>query len=336
MKSTIKDVARLANVSITTVSRVLNTPELVARDTLTEVLKVIEELQYHPNALARGLINKRTQTVAVLIPDLSNLFFTELVRGIEDKANESGYNVIICNTHNSKDRMMAYLRILNEKQVDGIIFTSEPIYPDYYEIFRALPMPVVLAATHSLEYELASVKVNDEKAGFDAGEYLIQLGHRNIGMLGGSVLDQVTALPRLQGFIRAMRTHGVDFDLERCVVHGGYRFEHGYSGMISLHNKFPELTAVFASSDERAMGAITYLHEQGIRIPEDISVIGFDNTRLAEMCYPKLTTVAQPLHSIGYEAASKLDQLLNNGAIEELRTYVPHEIIVRESTRNIM
>jgi LacI family transcriptional regulator len=336
MKPTIKDVARLAEVSISTVSRVLNNPEMVTSDKRDRVLEVIEQVKFYPNALARGLIHKRTETLGVLIPDVSNLFFAEVFRGMEDAAHENGDNLIICNTDSDKNRMISYLGILNEKQIDGIVFTSEPVYPDYYDIFNRLNVPIVLASTHSLEYEIPSVRVNDEQAGFDATEYLIQQGHTKIGMISGPSTDPIAGLPRLQGFMRAMRTNNLEVPVNDCVEYGSYRYDDGYEAMKRLIDKFPEVTAVFAASDEMALGAITFLHQKQIRVPEQVSIIGFDNTRIANMCLPKLTTVAQPLHNIGYQAVKKLEELLEKGSVKELRSYVPHKIIERDSVRKVL
>lgn len=336
MKSTIKDVAKLSGVSISTVSRVLNNPELVVQDKREKVQEAIRQLHYSPNALARGLIHKRTKTLGVLIPDISNLFYAEVLRGMEDAAHESGNNLIICNTDKHKNRMISSLNMLNEKQIDGIIFTSEPVYSDSYEVLQQLNIPFVLAATHSLKYEIPSVKVDEEQAAFDAAEYLIKKGHTRIGMISGSALDPISGLPRLRGFIRAFQTYELDFDFERSIEHAKVHYEDSYEAMKRLYRKNPDITAVFASSDERAIGAISYLHENQIKVPGQISVIGFDNTRMAGMCYPKLTTVAQPLYQIGYKAVRKLDQLIKGETIDELRTYMPHRVIERDSVRDLL
>ncbi|MZQ86405.1 LacI family DNA-binding transcriptional regulator [Paenibacillus sp. 5J-6] len=335
MKSTIKDVAKMANVSISTVSRVLNNPDIVAKDKRDKIVEAIKQLNYTPNALARGLIHKRTQTLGVLIPDISNLFYAELIKGMEDAARESGNNLIICNTDNNQDRKNASFKVLSEKQIDGIVFTSEPVFPDNYELFKQLGVPIVLAATHSLEYEIPSVKVNDEQAAFDATEYLIRQGHRQIGMISGSMLDPISGLPRIQGFLRALRTHGIELDPDTCIEYGSYHFKDGYEAVKRLHKKFPEMTAVFATSDERALGCISYLHENKIKVPDDISVIGFDNTRMAGMCFPKLTTVAQPLYEMGQLVIRKLDRMINGEPLEELRTYMDHWIEERETVYNL-
>ncbi|MFD1775575.1 LacI family DNA-binding transcriptional regulator [Paenibacillus rhizophilus] len=331
MKATIKDVARLSGVSISTVSRVMNNPELVVPRKRQRVLEAIRELHYSPNALARGLIHKRTGTLGVLIPDISNLFYPAVLRGMEDAANQSDYNLIICNTDTSTVRRNSILKVLYEKQIDGVIWTSEPLSRNSYEMFDTLDFPVVLAATHSPDYEIPSVRVDDEQAAYDATVYLIKRRHTRIGMISGPPNDPISGYPRIQGFLRALRDHHLQFDESVCVEFGKYHFEDSYEAMKRLHGKYPEMTAVFASSDERALAAISYLHENQIRVPDEISVIGFDDTRMAGMSFPRLTTVAQPLYNIGYLAVDKLLKVINENPIEELRTCVPHQIIERNS-----
>ncbi|WP_027091838.1 LacI family DNA-binding transcriptional regulator [Cohnella thermotolerans] len=331
MKATIRDVAKLANVSISTVSRVLNAPDMVVRSKRERVLEAIAELNYSPNALARGLIHRRTRTLGVLFPDISNLFYSEVLAGMESAAYESDNNLIICNTDNNIDRKRAILKVLDEKQIDGLILTSEPVLPDDQAMIAKLACPVVLAATHSPDYAIASVKVDEEQAAYDAAAYLIGLGHVRIGMISGLADDPISGGPRIRGFIRALEDHGLQSDPERCIEYGSYRFEHSYEAMKKLHAKYPDMTAVFASGDERALAAISYLHENRIRIPEQVSVIGFDNTRMAGMCFPKLTTVAQPLYDIGYLSVVKLLRLINGEPVDDLRTIVPHSIVERDS-----
>jgi len=335
MKASIRDVAKLANVSISTVSRVLNAPELVVKEKREKVLAAIAQLNYSPNALARGLIHRRTQTLGVLFPNISNLFYSEVLAGMEGAAHEAGYNLMICNTDNNADKKHAILKVLNEKQIDGLILTSEPVLPDDYEVLSKFTFPVVLAATHSPDYEIASVKVDDEKAAYDAAAYLISRGHRRIGMISGSIDDPISGGPRIRGFLRALNDHGIESDPKKCIEYGSPQFEHSYQAMKALHAKFPDMTAVFATSDERALAAISYLHEHRIRVPEEISVIGFDNTRMAGMCFPKLTTVAQPLFDIGYLSVVKLLRLIRGEPVHDLRTVVPHSIVERDSVISV-
>lgn len=334
MKPTIRDVAQLANVSISTVSRVMNSPESVIDEKRRRVLDAIEQLQYQPNALARGLIYKKSNSLGVFIPDIRNSYYAGMIRGMEDASKTLGYSLLICNTDRDKKQFISYFRSLYEKQIDGILFTSDIVYPDYYEALKSYKFPVVLAATHSLEYELPSVKINDEQAAFDAVQYLIGSGHRKIGMISFALTDTIAGLPRYQGFVRALR----EYDLEECsgyVEYANHWFEEGCEAAARLLDKYPDLTAVFTSSDELAAGVISYLYENGKSVPQDLSVIGFDNSRISMMVTPKLTTVAQPVYEIGYNAVVKLDELIQHGQVKVLRETLPHSLVIRNSTRSI-
>lgn len=330
-----KDVATLANVSMSTVSRVLNNPESVVPEKRERVIEAIKTLKYHPNALARGLIYKRTRTYGVLIPDVSNMYSAEVLKGMEEAANKRGMNLIICNTDLNKDRKLAYINVLNEKQVDGILYMSEAVFPADYKVIERLGIPVVLASTHCLEYPLPSVKVDDELGGYDATLFLIAKGHKDIGMISGPTTDTIAGQSRLQGYLRCLRDHHLPINVEKNVQFGYYRFKDGYEAMERLYQGNSNITAVFAASDEMALGAISYLHSIKVNVPNDLSVIGFDNTKVASMSIPQLTTVAQPMYEIGYKSVEKLEDLINGLELPQLRTYLPHRIIERESVKEI-
>lgn len=333
--ATIRDVARLSEVSISTVSRVMNTPEIVSDKKRKRVEKAIAELGYSPNALARGLIYKKTHTVGVLIPDISNNYASELVKGLEDAGHERGISLILCNTDRNRKRMIHYLDVLKQKQVDGIIFTSEHFNEEYGKIVAKMKLPVVLAATLAAAENIPAVKIDDEKAGFDAVRYLWQKGHKNLGMISGPRDDLIAGLPRYLGFKRAQEELLALQDAEEKVEFADFRYDGGYRAMQRLYKKYPAITAVFCASDEMALGAISYLNEQGLSVPKDISVLGFDNTKIAKMSIPKLTTVAQPIYEIGRQAMGKLNDLRKGKKPEELYTYLPHRIVERDSVRAI-
>lgn len=334
MKPTIRDVAKMANVSISTVSRVMNSPESVVESKKQRVLGAIEELKYKPNALARGLISKKTHTLGVVIPDIRNAYYAEVIRGMEDASKKRGYSLIICNTDADRNRLFSYLNTFYEKQVDGLLYTSDAVFPDYYKELKRLRMPVVLVATHSMEYELPSVKIDDEQAAYDATAFLIEAGHRNIGMISFDLSDSIAGQTRYQGYVRALREHNLDFSKDNVYFIQEY-YHDPYVAAESLFRQAPNLTAVFATSDVLAMGLLSYLHEKGIQVPDRISVIGFDNIRVSGLTIPKLTTVAQPMYQIGYRAVEKLHARISGEADPQLRELVPHEIIVRGSTRSL-
>lgn len=337
MRYNIKDVAKRAGVSISTVSRVLNSPQSVKEDKRNRIEAAIKELNYYPNALARGLIHKRTDSIGVLIPDISNSYAAEVIKGMEKTAHEMKVSLIICNTERDYARMQQYLEVLKEKQVDGIIYTSEPVNDTIHDLFTQLGVPVVLASTESMDFNLPSVKVDDEQAGYDGAEYLINAGHKEVAMISGPTTDPIAGFPRFMGFKQAIKNNLQINNIDHRVEFGNYRYEDGYTAMKNLYKKNNKITGVFAASDEMALGAISYLHEEGINVPEDVSVLGFDNTKIATMSIPKLTTVAQPMFEIGSTAVKKLNQLLNGteGGSELNRLYLNHKIIERDSVKKI-
>jgi LacI family transcriptional regulator len=334
MKPTIRDVAKMANVSISTVSRVMNSPQSVLEIKRVKVLAAVEMLKYKPNALARGLIYKKTNTLGVVIPDIRNPFYADLIRGMEDASKKLGYNLIICNTDRDKKRLFSYLNSFYERQVDGILFTSDPVFPDYYNEMIRLGIPIVLAATHSMEYEIPSVKIDDEQAAYDAVNFLIKSGHRNIGMISFDLSDSIAGLTRYHGFVRALRENDLEVCKDNIVYINGWSYDTP-DAAAQMMKKCPDVTAIFTASDELAIGLLCYLDEQGISVPGQISVIGFDNIRLAKLTIPKLTTVSQPTYEIGYRAVEKLDSIIEKKEDPILREYLAHEIIERSSTRKI-
>ncbi|MNZ92049.1 Catabolite control protein A [compost metagenome] len=331
MKSTIRDVAKYANVSISTVSRVMNAPESVVLEKRQKVLEAIEALQYQPNAFARGLIYKKSQTLGVMIPDIENPYYAGLLRGMQDAAVLYSNSLMICNTDRDKERTVAYVQSFFEKQVDGIIFASDSLHTEYYEEMQRYRLPFVLASTNAPEFNIPSVDIDDEQGAYDAVQHLIESGHRRIGMIGFPLGETISGQPRYDGFCKALREAGLESHVNN-IEFAEHRFEHAYQAAALLLARCPELTAIFAASDEFAMGAISYLRDNGKSVPEQMSVIGFDNIRMASMFIPKLTTIEQPTYDIGYRSVLKLHELITTGGVEVMREKLPHQLIVREST----
>lgn len=331
MKSTIRDVAKYANVSISTVSRVMNAPETVIEEKRTRVQEAIEVLQYQPNAFARGLIYKKSDTLGVMIPDIENPYYGGLIRGMQDAAVMLNHSLMICNTDRDKQRTISYVQSFFEKQVDGIIFASDSLHEEYYEEMQRYRLPFVLASTNAPEYEIPSVDINDEQGANEAVKHLIELGHRSIGMVGFPLGYTISGQPRYDGFRRALQDAGLDA-FENCIEFAEHRFEDAYAAASRLLTRCSELTAIFAASDEFAMGAISCARDMGRSVPDQLSVIGFDNIRMAHMFIPKLTTIEQPTYDIGYRSVLKLHELITTGKVEVLREKLPHQLIIREST----
>ncbi|GAB7388914.1 catabolite control protein A [Bacillaceae bacterium] len=333
MPVTIYDVAREAGVSMATVSRVVNGNPNVKPSTRKKVLAAIEKLGYRPNAVARGLASKRTTTVGVVVPDIARAFFAELARGIDDIANMYKYNIILCDSDQNPDKELQLINTLLEKQVDGLLFMGRRMTDEHMRIFQTSPVPIVLSATKDPEDKLPSVNIDQFQAAYDATKFFIDGGHKRIAMVTGPLEDPIGGLLRFEGYKRALADAGIPFD-ETLVRSGNYRYESGHRAASEFLALPERPTAIFVAGDEMGVGVIHGVQDAGLRVPEDIEVIGFDNIRLAEMVRPKLTTVVQPLYDIGAVSMRLLTKLMNNEKVEQHSVILPHRIEVRQSTRS--
>ncbi|OFW79186.1 MAG: LacI family transcriptional regulator [Alicyclobacillus sp. RIFOXYA1_FULL_53_8] len=339
MKVTIRDVAARAGVSPATVSRVLNKPELVDTVTKQRVREAMSELDFQPNALARGLSVQRTDTLGLVIPGINDLFFTELYRGIEKVSRENGMKLLLVDSQDSRSRALEGFTFLKQHQVGGIIFTSKLVDEDYDPIFERIGIPVALALTEGRgKTSLPAFKVDDVKAVFDVVSYLVARGHRRIGFISGDVVDDLTGKLRHEGYAAGLSHYGIEYQKE-FVEPGDYRFDGGYAAMRKLLQRQTDnqLTAICASSDEMAIGAMRCLFDNGLRVPEDVSVVGFDDLSFSRMVNPALTTVAQPFAEIGEEVVGcLLDMIRSKEPYRPSGTYyLPHKIVERETVRSL-
>ena len=255
MTVTIYDVAREAGVSMATVSRVVNNNPNVKPTTRKKVFEAIERLGYRPNAVARGLASKKTTTVGVVIPDISNAIFAEVARGIEDIANMYHYNIILCSADKKKDKEIRVINTLLEKQVDGLLFMGGTVTDEHQRAFKTSNVPIVLCATSYEDGDIPSVDIDHEAAAFDAVNNLIEHGHRRIAMISGTLQDPSLGYARFQGYKRAIESAGITYD-ESLVRIGNYRYESGVEAMKYFVEMDERPTAVFSATDEMAIGAI--------------------------------------------------------------------------------
>ena len=325
MKNNIDDVAKKAGVSTATVSRIVNNKTGYSESTKRKVLQVIDELGYKPNAMARGLVRQKTNTIGILMPCLSSRFSFELLKGIEKVAHSKNYSVIICNTDRNGEQTLTYLQTLSEKRVDGIIFISEWLKDEYGEFLEKLNIPVALVATYTDKFPFPYVRVDDRRAAYSAVSYLIRRGHKKIGMISGNPDDRIAGEPRIAGYRQALVDHGLPVQ-EEYISYGDFHFQSGISAMQDLYEKNLGITAVFAASDEMAAGAVAYLHSKKIPLPEGMSIMGYDDTLDAEMTFPALTTVRQPIEKMGEWAM----ELLQNKDHKE-SIILQHSIAERDS-----
>lgn len=334
MTVTIYDVAREAGVSMATVSRVVNNNPNVKPQTRKKVFEAIEKLGYRPNAVARGLASKKTTTVGVVIPDISNSIFAEVARGIEDIANMYHYNIILCNADKKKDKEIRVINTLLEKQVDGLLFMGGVVTDEHIRAFQTSTVPIVLCGTTVDNGEIPSVDIDHEAAAYDAVNMLIEEGHRRIGMISGTLQDPATGYARYNGYRRALENAGIPVR-EELVRLGNYRYESGAEAMSYFLGLAERPTAIFAATDEMAIGAIHAIQDHGLKVPDDVSVISIDNIRMASMVRPQLTTVAQPMYDIGAVSMRLLTKLMNKETVEETKVVLPHEIIRRKTVAHV-
>ncbi|WP_042146436.1 catabolite control protein A [Paucisalibacillus sp. EB02] len=331
MTITIYDVAREANVSMATVSRVVNGNPNVKPTTRKKVLATIERLGYRPNAVARGLASKKTTTVGAIIPDISSIFFAELARGIEDIATMYKYNIILSNSDQNKDKELQLINTMLEKQVDGIIFMGGNISKEHVQQFSTASVPVVLAATYDGTESIPSVNIDYEEAAYEATNYLIEKGNKKVAFIFGNEEYTINQLKK-QGYLRALKEANLPV-VEDYIVSGDYTYDSGMKSVEKFMNLSDKPTAVFAASDAIALGVIHGAQDLGYKVPDDIEVFGFDNTKLATMVRPALSTVVQPTYDIGAVAMRLLTKYMNKEEVEEKKVVLPHRLIERNSTK---
>ncbi|MFD2446427.1 catabolite control protein A [Bacillus sp. CGMCC 1.16607] len=332
MNVTIYDVAREANVSMATVSRVVNGNPNVKPATRKKVVDVIERLGYRPNAVARGLASKKTTTVGVIIPDISSIFFAELARGIEDIATMYKYNIILSNSDQNNDKELRLLNTMLGKQVDGIVFMGGNITAEHVEEFEKSPVPIVLAGSIEESGKIPSVNIDYQQATFDSVSEFIAKGHKEIAFVTGPLHEPINRDKKLQGYKLALEQGGIPYRPE-LVVEGDYTYDSGMEAFDKLLEDQEKPTAIFVGTDEMALGVIHGAEDKGFKIPNDFEVISSDNTRLALMVRPQLTTVVQPLYDIGAVAMRLLTKLMNKEKVDNHIVVLPHRIEYRGSTK---
>lgn len=328
---TIRDVANAAGVHPSTVSRVINGNSNISQKTVKKVLSIIKELNYTPNALARGLKTSKLQTFGMLIPDIANPFFAGLARGVEDAANEHGYNVILCNTDYSLEKELRYLRLLEERRVEGLILANAKFrYKSIMELEKR-GFPYMLLSRNIKGLQKNSISIDNIAGGFLATEHLIRLGHRKIGHITG-IYNTTADMDRIKGFKQALQYHKIPFN-KQYVGKGDFKNKGGYQVMNNFLKLVDPPTAIFTANDLLAVGAIEAIREKGYDVPHDFSIVGFDDIRLASYLSPPLTTIRQPMLEMGYLAIIKLLERIENQVNHE-NIFIKPELIKRKSSRN--
>ena len=333
MNTTIKDVAELAGVHPSTVSRVINDDSRISEKTREKVFLIIKKLGYTPNAIARGLKTKRTHTLGMLIPDITNPFFAEIARGVEDAANKNDFNIILCNTDDRLKKERTYLEILRGKRVDGLILGTAHIKDKSILELEKNNFPYILVSRNIEGLDKNCVIVDDEAGGIMAAEYLIKLGHRRIAHITGPLKTR-SALNRLKGYKLTLKKHEIEYE-DELVGEGDFRIKGGYQVMKRFLKLAEPPTAIFAANDLLALGAMQAIQKKNFHIPEDFSVIGFNDIELASFIYPALTTIRQPMLEMGALAVKMLLRIIEEGEFNQRKIVLKPKLIIRKSCKKI-
>ena len=316
--------------SVATISRVLNEEDNVSPETREHVWDVVKRMGYTPNVLGRNLRVKATRKILVLVPSLSNQFYASVIRGMETVARREQYQVLISATYSKKETDKELISMLYNRSVDGIILLSSQLSSEELtEIAQSKPL--VLCCEYTDGAVLPAVTIDNYQAGFQAVENLIRLGHQKIAIISNDTV--FSARQRSQGYRDALETYHCPYIAEYC-VNTEYTFQAGVSATKKLLKLKEPPTAVFAISDVLAAGVVKELYAQGKQPGKDIDVFGFDNTSLAKMITPSLSTISQPRRQMGEQAMKLLLQKIGDIHAENPLVILPHQVILRQSTHN--
>jgi len=333
MAVTIKDIAEEADVSVTTVSRVLNDKPDVSPNTRKNVLEKINELGYKPNSIARGLALQKTNTLGLIIPDISNPFFPDIARGVEDMANQKGYSVIFCNTDNEQKKEKEAIDLMKEKQVDGILLSLSTTNEKELKNLRKLEYPIVQIDRKIPNINYPSITIDNVKSAYTATKYLIKNGHKKIAHITGD-LETITGSQRLKGFKKAIFEKNLNLN-KSYIKNGDYSKKSGYQNMLALLKSNNPPTAVFIANDLMAVGAYQAVFKLNLSIPKDISIIGHDDIDVTKLVNPTLTTMSQPKYQLGNEAVQLLINEIESNKLSNEEIILNTNLINRNSIRRL-
>ncbi len=303
--ATMKDIAKLAQVSTSTVSHVINNSRFVSPEIAQRVNQAAAELNYAPSALARSLKLKCTKTIGMLVTSSTNPFFGEVLKGVERRCYEKGYNLILCNTEGDSQRMIASIDTLLQKRVDGLMLMCPTLANDNIDIFTRYPeLPVVVMDWGPMSYASDKIQDNSYRGGYLATQHLIDMGHRDIGCITGPQ-QQNQAIHRYQGYQDAMQDAGLTIH-PQWVIESNFECDGGFRAYQQLKQNPSLPTAIFAGNDMMAMGLINAATQDKLNIPQDLSIVGYDDIHLSKYMTPALTTIHQPKHHLGQAAVDTL------------------------------
>lgn len=330
MAVTIKDIASVCGVSYSTVSRALSNHPAINEKTRAKITRVAQSMGYKPNAMARSLVMKKSHTLGLLIPDITNPFWPEVAKGVEKEANDNGYQILLCNTDRNESREILYLSTLFERQVDGVIMVPSSL--SVQKLISNNDTPVVFLDVGPLPDQQLSIAFDNTQGAYLGTRYLLDLGHRQIAFVRGSD-SRIIYDERLAGYQQALQEYQIPFDKQLVFTTSNSHIEDGQAITTKILAAKPQPTAIFAANDMLAIGIIEGLSEQNLPVPQAISVLGFDDIYLSALPNIRLTTIRQPQYQIGKAAAKLLIESLENPGTQKAnpsQTLAP-ELIVRQT-----
>jgi LacI family transcriptional regulator len=331
--TTIRDVAKAAELSITSVSRYLNGDIVLPRTSASRIERAVRELNYQPNRLARNLSLGQSKMIGLIIPDISNPFFATLACAVEEVAFKAGYGVLLCNTQNDRSRELSYLQLLSGRQLDGIVFlTSHAEDPELAEILRR-NRNVVLIDEDVAGVSAPRIFSENRTGGYLATRHLLDYGHRQIAFIGGP-RNLLSTQERFTGFKNALEERGLKPN-PKLVRFGPYTSDFGRETALAFFGSSRRPTAIFASSDYVALGVLNAAHRSGLKIPDALSLIGFDDMPLAELLQPPLTTIRQSARELGAEGTRVLLKVIAGAKVKLMETRLPVKLISRDSVQKL-
>ncbi len=325
---TINEIAHLAGVSRATVSRYLNNG-YVSEEKKEKIQKVIEETGYVPSSQAQMLRTKKTKLIGVILPKISSSTISRMTAGISDVITKYGYMMLLANTNNDEKEELKYLQLFRDNQVDGIIFIATVFTKKHIKLLKECKVPVVILGQRLSGY--SCVYQDDYNASFDITSKMIEKG-KKIGYIGVIEKDEAAGKNRKKGFIDALKHSGIEIDTS-LMFEGGFNIENGYENMKLLFEKAPDIDSVFCATDTVALGALTYIKEKNIKVPEQIQIVGTGDTPMGEVVEPKLSTVHFYYKTSGSEAGKTLMDILETGENVKKEIKMGYEIVLRESIR---
>lgn len=331
--ATMKDIAKLAGVSTSTVSHVINKTRFVSEEISERVNNAAKELNYYaPSALARSLKVNRTKTIGMLVTTSTNPFFGEVVKGVERSCYHKGYSLILCNTEGDNERMRESINTLLQKRVDGLILMCSSLEGERIDVFERYPdIPVVVMDWGPMLFTSDKIQDNSLRGGYLAAKYLIDCGHQEIGCITGPLIKHQAQM-RYEGYKRAMIEAELEFNAN-WIVESDFECEGGYQAFKKMTERGPLPSSIFVSNDMMAMGAINAANELGIKIPEQLSIIGYDDIHIAKFMSPSLTTIHQPKYRLGQAAVETLLRKLDDKSDEAQVVQLEPTLVERNSVK---